>query len=146
VTPARPTGRLFGKSSVRSSAHRYKHVEHKRNLMSNEIVSADSDAWGGQSLERDVGPEVYQDLLGAFLVHLPHQVVDLNTAAENGDVLAAQGIAHQIKGTASSFGAVRLDELAARMLALHGDQVGLLRSLVTELDAQVVDFRAVVAL
>jgi HPt (histidine-containing phosphotransfer) domain-containing protein len=121
-------------------------VEHKWNLMSKEIVSSDSDARGARTLESDVGPEVYQDLLGAFLAHLSQQVVDLNTAVANRDVLAAQCVAHQLRGTASSFGAVRLDELADRILAMHGDQVELLRSLVTEIDAQVVDFRAVVAL
>jgi HPt (histidine-containing phosphotransfer) domain-containing protein len=114
--------------------------------MSKEIVSSDSDALGAQTLESDVGPEVYQDLLGAFLAHLSQQVVDLNAAAANRDVLAAQCVAHQIKGTASSFGAVVLDELADRMLALQGDQVELLLSLVIEIDVQVVHFRSVVAL
>ncbi len=113
--------------------------------MSEEIVSSDTDVRGAQSLESDVGPEVYQDLLGAFLAHLSQQVVDLDTAAANGDLLAAQRVAHQIKGTASSFGAMRLDELADRLHDLQGEQVELLRSLVKEIDAEVVDFRADVA-
>lgn len=113
--------------------------------MSEEIVNSDTDVRGAQTLESDVGPEVYRDLLGAFLTHLSQQAVDLDTAAANGDLLAAQCVAHQIKGSALSFGAVRLDEIASRLLGMQGDQVELLRSLVTEIDAQVVDFRADVA-
>ena len=59
-------------------------VEHKRNLM-----PADRElrfGCPGARLESDVGPEVYQELLAAFLAHLSLQVVELNTAVANEDV------------------------------------------------------------
>lgn len=88
------------------------------------------------TLEDDVGSEVYQELLTAFLAQLSIQVAELNAAANAHDVAAAQYVAHQIKGTASSFGATRLDELAKRTLRMDPDQVELLRTLVSEIEAE----------
>ncbi len=96
------------------------------------------------TLEDDVGPEVYQELLAAFLAHLSTQVVELDTAAVNQDVPAAQYVAHQMKGTATSFGATRLDELARRVLQMDTTQVELLCSLVGEIDAEVGKLQSVV--
>ena len=89
------------------------------------------------TLESDVGPEVYKSLLESFLTHLSLQAVELETAAAFGDVAAAQGVAHQIKGTATSFGAGRLDELAERVMAMDSDEHELLRFLVGEIDAEI---------
>lgn len=89
------------------------------------------------TLESDLGPEVYRELLTAFLSQLTAQRADLNDAAAVGDVPAARYVAHQIKGTALSFGAVHLYELADRVLRLGGDEGELLQSLVGEIDKEV---------
>ncbi len=89
------------------------------------------------TLESDVGPEIYKDLLESFLAHLSLQAVELGTAAAHRDVAAAQDVAHQIKGTAMSFGAERLDELAQRVMAMDGHEHELLRSVVDEIDAEI---------
>jgi len=96
------------------------------------------------TLEDDVGSEVYQELLAAFLAQLSVQVVELNVAAGARDVPAAQFVAHQIKGTASSFGAARLDELAKRALRMDEDEVELLGTLVSEIEVEVAQFQTVV--
>jgi HPt (histidine-containing phosphotransfer) domain-containing protein len=101
----------------------------------NESKPSSDEALG--TLESDVGSEVYRELLEAFLSHLSLQAVELGSAAADGDVAAAQYVAHQIKGTASSFGATRLDEVAHRILATEPGQRELLRSLVSELDSEI---------
>jgi len=67
------------------------------------------------TLERDVGSDVYRELHRSFPDHLPFQVADLTTAAANGDVPAAQYVAHQVTGTAPSFGANRLEDEFGRV-------------------------------
>jgi HPt (histidine-containing phosphotransfer) domain-containing protein len=89
------------------------------------------------TLEHDVGPEVYKDLLVAFLSHLSVQRLELEDAAANEDLARAQEVAHQIKGTALSFDATRLDAAATRLLDLDGAGGELLSSLVTEIDAEI---------
>ena len=86
---------------------------------------------GVGSLENDVGPEMHQQLLAAFLGHLPPQLAKLHNAAVGEDFLAARYVAHQIKGTAPSFGATHLEELADRLLHIGRDRGELLRSLTT---------------
>ena len=85
----------------------------------NERTSSSDERSG--TLESDVGTEVYKELLEAFLTHLSLQAVELDSAAANGDVTSAQYVAHQIKGTATSFGAMRLDEIAHQILAMEAD-------------------------
>ncbi len=126
--------------------HRYNDVEHERNLALEEIaVYPDPSASAVGSLESDVGPEVYRELLTAFLAHLSVQVVELNRASAIADVPAAQYVAHQMKGAAFSFGAVRLDELAGRLLGIRLDQDEDLRSLVSELEDEVRSLQDVVS-
>jgi HPt (histidine-containing phosphotransfer) domain-containing protein len=127
-------GEMLPMTSVRAVTHRCTEVD-------NEMAPT-LDATLG-TLESDVGPEVYQELLASFAAHLSLQVIKLNAAVDDSDVPAAQGVAHQIKGTASSFGATRLDELAKRVLGMPNTQVELLRSLVDEIDAEVGTFQAV---
>jgi HPt (histidine-containing phosphotransfer) domain-containing protein len=115
-------------------ANRWKDVEYKRN------PSLDGSPG---TLERDVSPEVYQELLAAFLSHLSLQRVALNDAVANEDVALGQGVAHQIKGTALAFGAARLDVLAKRLLDIDADQRELLSSLVSEIDAEILTLQAV---
>ena len=115
---------------------RYKDVENERSPASRAAPG---------TLESDVGPEVYQELLASFLAHLSVQKAELDRRRRaDGDVAAAQYVAHQIKGTALSFGAVRLDELAQRVLHIDGDQVELLRSLVEEIDAEIETLQAAI--
>jgi HPt (histidine-containing phosphotransfer) domain-containing protein len=85
------------------------------------------------TLESAINPKAYRELLAAFLTYLSVQVDELNRAAQSRDVVAAQFVAHQIKGTASSFGAARLDELAERLLRLDVDRGDDLRSVVDEI-------------
>lgn len=96
-----------------------------------------------QTLERDVGPELYQQLLAAFLGQFPHQLADLSRAAAVGDVPAARYVAHQLKGSAASFGAGPLDRLADRMLLVGRDETDLLASLVEEFYREVGRFQAI---
>jgi HPt (histidine-containing phosphotransfer) domain-containing protein len=100
---------------------------------------------GVGTLEKDVGSEAYQQLLGTFLGHLSQQLVDLKDAAAVGDVAAARYVAHQINGTAPSFGAVRLDELADRVLQVGRDQGDFLPSLVEEIEMEVGQLQAVLS-
>jgi HPt (histidine-containing phosphotransfer) domain-containing protein len=106
----------------------------------NESKPSSDEALG--SLESDVGSEVYRELLEAFLAHLSLQAVELGIAAADGDVVAAQYVAHQIKGTATSFGATRLDEVAHHILVMEAGQRELLRSLVSKLDAEIRSLQA----
>ena len=114
---------------------RYTHVVNEMGLTAGPVAT----------LENDVGSEVYQELLAAFLAHLSLQVVLLDTAVTCHDVPGAHAVAHQIKGTACSFGAVRLDELAKRVLRMDGSEVELLGSLVSEIDGEVRALQAAVA-
>ena len=106
----------------------------------NRSTSSSDEAPG--TLENDVGSEVYKEVLEAFLIHLSLQAVELDAAGADCDVAAAQFVAHQIKGTATSFGATRLDEVAQHLLAIEADQCDRLRSLVSELDAEIRSFQA----
>jgi HPt (histidine-containing phosphotransfer) domain-containing protein len=119
-------------------------VERERNLDPDTLTSANSNVTVLTTLESDVGPEVYQELLESFLALLSVQKVELATAAREQDVLAAQSVAHQIKGTASSFGAVRLDELSTRLMEIDAAEVELLRSLVRDIDIEVASFQGAV--
>jgi len=117
-------------------ANRYRDVEYES--------SPTLDGSPG-TLENDVGPEVYAELLAAFLSHLSLQRLELRAAVAAEDVVSAQDVAHQIKGTASSFGATRLDELAKRLLEIVVDERELLPSLVGEVDDEICRLQAVVS-
>jgi HPt (histidine-containing phosphotransfer) domain-containing protein len=119
-------------------------VERERKQDPEALTSPDSNVSVLTTLESDVGSEVYQDLLGSFLAQLSVQRVELGAAAREQDVLAAQFVAHQIKGTASSFGAVRLDALATQLMELDGADVEPLRSLVRDMDIEVASFQGAV--
>jgi len=116
------------------SGHRYTDVEH-------ESSTRPLDGSPG-TLADDVGPEVYAEILTSFLSHLQFQRIELGAACADCDVAAAQSVAHQIKGTALSFGALRLDELADRLLQIDGDDHEQLRSLVSEMDEAVCSFQS----
>jgi HPt (histidine-containing phosphotransfer) domain-containing protein len=94
------------------------------------------------TLEADVGPEIYHELLAEFLSHLAVQVTELRAAAAEFDVPRAQSVAHQIKGTACSFGAVGLDRLSKGLLQMDTGQLDLLQTLVDEIEAEVAAFRS----
>ena len=92
---------------------------------------------GASTIEGDVGSEIYGELLADFLDHLSVQLEDLRAAAAAKDVGAARYVAHQIKGTALSFGAVRLDGLLDRMLTTEKDQDERLQALVVEFGKEI---------
>lgn len=94
------------------------------------------------TLETDVGTEVYQELLTEFLGYFPLYLNGLHNAALMKDVPAARYVAHQIKGNALSFGAVRLDGLADRLLRIGKDESDSLQLLVGEIDREVACLRA----
>jgi HPt (histidine-containing phosphotransfer) domain-containing protein len=123
--------------SVRSEQHRYNDVDHESTLTPHV-----SERAGVGTLEADVGPEMYPELLAAFLEYLSPQVAELNDSAAVGDVPAAQYVAHQIKGTASSFGALHLEGLAVRVLQMDPNQDERLRSLVSEIETEAVRLQA----
>ncbi len=134
----------LGKPLDRVAAHRYKIVEREWNQDPGAPPPSVSDRSTVSTLECDVGPEVYQELLGSFVTLLSVQAVELATAGRQRDLQSAQFIAHQITGTASSFGAVRLHELASRLMQIEDSQVELLRFLVREIDSEAASFRGAV--
>lgn len=101
-----------------------------------------ADPEGIETLESELGPELYQQLLVAFLEDLDLKLARLRQAAAAGDVPAARGVAHQIKGSALSFGAVRLDSLAADLLRIGPGQGNLVGPLVDEVANQVARLNA----
>jgi HPt (histidine-containing phosphotransfer) domain-containing protein len=86
---------------------------------------------------------MYKELLAAFLSHLSFHRSELSAALAQDDIASAQGVAHQIKGTASSFGAGRLDGVARRLLDIDAGEQTLFRSLVAEMDAEIRTLQAV---
>lgn len=114
-------------------ANRYRDVKNQRHCALDESQG---------TIEDDVGSEVYAELLSEFLAHLALQRIELVAAAGDGDVAGAQRVAHQIKGTAPSFGAARLDDLAHRLLGMDGADVELLCSLVRDVDAEILTLQA----
>ncbi|MBA3349236.1 MAG: Hpt domain-containing protein [Actinobacteria bacterium] len=110
------------------------------------FIAQNKNATGGGDgagpLENDLGPEVYRELLTDFLSHLTSQLAAIKDAAATGDVPAARRMAHQIKGTALSFGAVHLDELADRLLRLDPDEGELLRLCAGDVEEEVGQLQA----
>jgi HPt (histidine-containing phosphotransfer) domain-containing protein len=92
----------------------------------------------GATLESKIGSSAYREQLTEFVAQLPHQVIDLEAASAMGDVAGARYVAHQLKGTALSFGATELDALAERILLIDRDQHQLLTSTVEEIKTEVV--------
>jgi Hpt domain len=94
------------------------------------------------TVEKDLGPELYRELHSDFLALLPSQVLTLRDAGKAGDVLAARFVAHQLSGTAPSFGARALNDLAVCVLGLQVGQGRLLSALIDEIDREVVHLRS----
>jgi HPt (histidine-containing phosphotransfer) domain-containing protein len=88
---------------------------------------------GAGSVGYDLGATQYEHLVAAFLGDLALEVALLGDAAAVGDIPAARYVAHQIKGTAPSFGAADLEELADRVLQIPRDQSELLARVVEEI-------------
>jgi HPt (histidine-containing phosphotransfer) domain-containing protein len=84
------------------------------------------------SIESEIGSEAYARLLEAFLHAFPLQLAELRSAAAAGDLPGVRYVAHQLKGNATSFGAVHLDELADQVLRIPRDQCGPLDLIVDE--------------
>jgi len=88
---------------------------------------------GARSVGYDLCAKEYEHLVAAFLGELALEVALLVDAAAVGDIPAARYVAHQIKGTAPSFGAADLEELADRVLQIARDQSQLLALVVEEI-------------
>jgi HPt (histidine-containing phosphotransfer) domain-containing protein len=94
------------------------------------------------TVEKDLGPKLYRELHSDFLALLPTQVLALQDADKAGDLLAARFVAHQLSGTAPSFGARALNDLAVCVLGLQVGQGRLLSALIDEIDREVVRLRS----
>jgi HPt (histidine-containing phosphotransfer) domain-containing protein len=91
------------------------------------------------TLEADLGPELYGELLSDFLGQLMSQGAHLRQAdeAEPRDLVGARSIAHQLKGTAPAFGAGRLEDLATGFLESTDSHEADLGALIDEVDAEI---------
>jgi len=66
-------------------------------------------------LRHGLGPVAFGLVCDAFLHGLPDLLAALDRAAVSGDGARSLGVAHNVRRNAASFGAVRLDELAAEL-------------------------------
>ena len=96
--------------------------------------SAAVDRGAVQQLQDQLGPDELTELVTAFLARTPDRLAALRVVAGTGDAPALRERAHSLKGSARSFGAAEMGEIAARIE--HESAVGSLRhadQLVTEL-------------
>jgi HPt (histidine-containing phosphotransfer) domain-containing protein len=87
-----------------------------------------------QQLQDQLGPDGLTELVTAFLAGTPDRLAALRAVAGTGDAPALRERAHSLKGSARSFGAAEMGEIAARIE--HESAAGSLRYadlLVTEL-------------
>jgi signal transduction histidine kinase/CheY-like chemotaxis protein/HPt (histidine-containing phosphotransfer) domain-containing protein len=94
-------------------------------------------------LELEIGPEAYARLFGIFLASVPPRLAQLINAVTSGDMETVRHVAHNLKGTAASFGAVRLGEIAELIeRQLREEERDNLRELVKQLDQEFKKVRA----
>ena len=68
-----------------------------------------------ERLERAVGAEAVEEVIGAFLEDAPARLADLREAARAGESRAVSTLAHALKGGCGSLGAVEMTRLAAEL-------------------------------
>ncbi|PZS28898.1 MAG: hypothetical protein DLM59_13805 [Pseudonocardiales bacterium] len=85
------------------------------------------------SLEIEVGPAAYAELLDQFIGRLPQQVTSLTAAAATGDLPWARYIGHELIGTAGEFGAAGLNDLAHRLMTVDQARLDLLHEVVSDI-------------
>jgi len=66
-------------------------------------------------LRRELGPVAFGLACDAFLRGLPDLLSDLDRAAASGDCRSSRRLVHNIRGSAASFGAARLEEIATEL-------------------------------
>jgi signal transduction histidine kinase/CheY-like chemotaxis protein/HPt (histidine-containing phosphotransfer) domain-containing protein len=103
-----------------------------------------TDAQGAAGkLELEIGSEAYARLFGVFLASVPPRLAELVNAVAAGDMATVRHVAHNLKGTSASFGAVRLGELAERIeRQLRAEERSNLRKLIKQLDQEFKKVRA----
>jgi len=97
---------------------------------------------GLQRLEGTIGSVAYVAVCAAFLRSCPAQVGELNDAVAAGDVVATSRLAHKLKGSMASLGAVRLSRLAAE-LESHDRGDDRLRAVLSEFDHEFARVQAI---
>jgi len=70
---------------------------------------------GLRQLEHTIGPVAYASVCATFRCTYPNQVVELHDAVAAGDFATTARLAHKLKGTTASLGALRVSELAAEL-------------------------------
>ena len=78
-----------------------------------------------QQLRDQLGPDGLIELVTMFLARTPDRLAKLRAVAGAGDAPALREHAHSLKGTARSFGAAEMGEIAARIE--HESAAGSLR-------------------
>jgi signal transduction histidine kinase/HPt (histidine-containing phosphotransfer) domain-containing protein/ActR/RegA family two-component response regulator len=107
-----------------------------------QAVGPDVSGVAGK-LEQEIGAEAYARLFGVFLASVPPRLAELINAVAAGDMETVRHVAHNLKGTAASFGAVRLGELAELIeRQLRAEERDELRKLVKELAQEFKQVRA----
>lgn len=84
-----------------------------------QLVDADKVA----SLQEEISPEGFQDILDMFLAEIPDLLSKLEDESADGDLEAVSRHAHSLKGLALSVGAQRLAALAATLEAAPDEQL-----------------------
>jgi HPt (histidine-containing phosphotransfer) domain-containing protein len=68
-----------------------------------------------QQLQDQLGPDGLTELVTTFLARTPDRLAALRAVAGTGDAPALRERAHSLKGSARSFGAAEMGEIAARI-------------------------------
>jgi PAS domain S-box-containing protein len=90
---------------------------------------------GLRQLEHMIGSVAFAEVCGTFLRTCPSQIREIDGAVAAGDVQTTREIAHKLRGSMQSFGAVRLGELAAQ-LERPDQRADRLALMVAELDVE----------
>ncbi len=90
---------------------------------------------------RELGEQEFEDLVTLFIADGAGRVAELRSAAARGDAAALRQVAHSLKGSSSTFGAVAMATLCAELEMLAGS--GELGTDVRPVDLIATEFAAV---
>ncbi|MBE9562369.1 MAG: Hpt domain-containing protein [Proteobacteria bacterium] len=68
-------------------------------------------------------PEFLNSMVGNFLEHSAELIAEINLSFENNDFEQINKYAHQLKGTAASFGAEQLAQLCAEIESSENSEI-----------------------
>ncbi len=71
--------------------------------------------FGLRELQEEGEPDILEELIGLFLAEVPAQLAVLIEATQRGDAQVAARIAHTLKGSSASMGAVRMASICAEL-------------------------------